>query len=89
MDDVAALAQLLAEVGAAHHEAFAATDGFDPEWPAWYAEHLEPRLRDRIDYRGSRAELAAWLVEADRRHRAEAPTRPWPSFFALLLDDGD
>jgi hypothetical protein len=37
------LAALFREVGAAHHRAFATTNGDDPDWPTWYAEHLVPR----------------------------------------------
>ena len=38
------LADLFLETGHAHHAAFAATDGADPEWPIWYAEHLQAPL---------------------------------------------
>ena len=31
------LAALFRETGAAHHQAFAAKGGDDPDWPAWYA----------------------------------------------------
>ena len=38
------IAKLLRETGHAHHEAFAATDGADPDWPIWYAEYSKDLL---------------------------------------------
>ena len=35
---------LLAEAGPAHHEAFAATGGKDPEWASWYAAYVQVRF---------------------------------------------
>lgn len=42
------LAKLFQEAGKAHHEAFATTDGVDPEWPIWYADYLVEPLRSRL-----------------------------------------
>ena len=78
------LAELLVATGRAHHEAFLATDGADPEWPIWYAEYLEPILRES-GYQGTRAELIAELVNTDRAHRAEGAEVPWPPFYASRL----
>ena len=38
------LSALLTQTGKAHHEAFAATDGEDPDWAIWYADYLYDRL---------------------------------------------
>ena len=35
------LVDLLLEAGRAHHAAFAATDGADPDWSIWYADYLQ------------------------------------------------
>ena len=43
-DSAAHLAKLLREVADAHHDAFAATGGEDPEWPRWYAARVMPHL---------------------------------------------
>ena len=32
------LIDLFAEAGPAHHRAYFAVDGADPDWPLWYAE---------------------------------------------------
>jgi hypothetical protein len=34
------LANLLNETAEAHHKAFAATEGEDPDWPIWYADYF-------------------------------------------------
>jgi hypothetical protein len=39
------LANLLNETAEAHHKAFAATEGEDPDWPLWYADYLLEKLR--------------------------------------------
>src|SRR5437867_6375182 len=48
------LAALFREAGAAHHKAFAATDGEDPDWPSWYARYLAPRLQQALGGFGGR-----------------------------------
>ncbi len=35
------LSELFTETAKAHHEVFSATDGYDPEWPIWYADSLQ------------------------------------------------
>ena len=42
------LADLLLEAGCAHHAAFAATDGADPDWAIWYAEFLKEPFAQRL-----------------------------------------
>lgn len=83
-----ALARLLMEAGRAHHQAYIETDGEDPEWPAWYADHLSGLFA----YPGdppTRSELIYWLVRADREHRERARETPWTDYYAgLFLDEG-
>ena len=38
------LAALFQETGAAHHRAYIQTDGEDPDWPLWYAEHIHDQV---------------------------------------------
>ncbi|ETZ99541.1 hypothetical protein I547_5783 [Mycobacterium kansasii 824] len=40
----AELADLLVETGERHHQAYADTDGADPEWALWYSGYLQARL---------------------------------------------
>jgi hypothetical protein len=47
MNDRDELAALLTETGELHHRTFAASNGVDPEWPAWYASMNRRRFRIR------------------------------------------
>jgi hypothetical protein len=82
---VAELARALEEAGQAHHDAFAATGGDDPDWPRWYAEYLAGPLRERLDVDVSVEGLAAWLARADAEQRRTGDETPWPQFYARLL----
>lgn len=83
--DLDALARRFREAGRAHHQAYLATDGDDPEWPLWYAEHLHAALQQDLGVRFTRSELVYLLVLADKTHREEAPETDWPAFYARLL----
>ncbi len=76
--------QLFREAGAAHHQAFLETDGADPEWPMWYASYLFPRIR-HLFAEVTESEIVYHMVHWDRIHKAEAPERPWPEFYAQQL----
>jgi NAD(P)H-hydrate epimerase len=79
------LAALLRETGRAHHDAFAQTDGVDPDWAGWYAAFLLPRLEVfgglGLDARG----LARALLEAEARQKVESPDADWPTYYAARL----
>lgn len=81
------LAALLSRTAEAHHGAFAATDGVDPEWPLWYARYLlENGFEQVVHYTAiSVSELAKLLKEADRRHQAEAPDSPWVPYYVNAI----
>lgn len=81
-----ALAELLAAAGAAHHEAFVATDGADPEWPLWYAEFLLGRMGEHVDDPMTKSQLVYLLVGADRAHAGSS--EPWPEFYARFIRSG-
>lgn len=75
------LLELLVEVGPAHHKAFIETDGFDPEWPLWYADFLHDKLMDILDIEFTKSELIYLLVAADLDHQDEAPDSDWPVYY--------
>lgn len=77
-----ALAQLFRDAGHAHHRAFLATNGDDPEWPRWYAEQLAPRMEVLLGRRFWVPELAECLRELEERRKAMQPTPDWPMFYA-------
>ncbi len=84
-DRAAALADLLAETGRQHHEAFIDTDGADPEWPLWYANYLSGRIDAFVDVPPTTSKLVQCLVNAADAHATEAPDEPWPSFYAEYI----
>ena len=79
------LASLLRDVGSAHHRAFAAVDGDDPDWPRWYAEYLIPRLPDELSGSYSRDALAARLKQLDQDYRAGETHQHWAEYYAERL----
>jgi hypothetical protein len=79
------VAQLLDEAGRAHHKAYFETDGFDPEWPLWYAEYLLDKLRTALDAQFTKSELVYLLVLLDREQRMIAPGATWTLFYAREL----
>jgi hypothetical protein len=82
LGNAARLAQLFGETGAAHHHAFATTNGEDAAWPAWYAAYLSPRLGDLAGILMSVDRLAADLVVADRAYRDAGSRLTWPEYYA-------
>jgi NAD(P)H-hydrate epimerase len=75
------LAELFREAGHRHHEAFAGSDGADPEWALWYAGYLQAHLWDRLGRVLTRSEIVYLLVASDLEARAQG-VADWPSFYA-------
>jgi glutaredoxin len=80
--DLEKLTQLFQETGEAHHQAFLATDGDDPEWAIWYAEHLHERLVPFLAAPITRSRLVFCLIGADDEHRATQSEQPWAEYYA-------
>ena len=78
----AALSQLFNDTAQAHHAAFAATDGADPDWPIWYADHLKEPLEQLADMEFYKSQLIYCLMNADFEHVARAPDTDWADFYA-------
>lgn len=78
--------ELLSQVGPAHHRAFSATDGEDPDWPTWYAVWLLERLPEPAPEVGE-AHLAALLATAAETHKASGSTEDWPGFYARFVTE--
>lgn len=79
------LAALLKEAGHAHHEAFASTEGDDPEWATWYADYLQQKLSAFFGREISQAEIAQALTTLDERYRAHKVDTGWPAYYAQAL----
>ncbi len=76
------IAELLTQTGQAHHKAFAATDGADPDWPIWYADYAKGPFAERFGMNFSKTQLVYCLMKADIEHQARAPESSWPEFYA-------
>lgn len=74
------LVELLIGAGHAHHAVFEEADGFDPEWPLWYAEHLREPIEKVLGVDLTVSELVYLLVGAAREHREQ--DGPWAEFYA-------
>jgi NAD(P)H-hydrate epimerase len=79
------LEALLHEAGEAHHQAYAATDGADADWPIWYAEYLRDRLAGLLNASFSKSELVYLLISLDREVQRVAPGCNWRAYYARLL----
>ena len=76
------LADLFQATGKAHHVAFAATDGEDPDWPIWYADYLQKPLAAKAQMNLHKSNLIYCLMNADFERTARAPDAKWPEFYA-------
>lgn len=76
------LAELFRRTGNAHHQAFAATDGADPAWPEWYADHLRAPLSELFGVSFERGPLADVLRLIDAELERETGAPEWPFFYA-------
>lgn len=83
------LARQLVATGRAHHKAFEASDGFDPDWAIWYAAYIQATVGDCLGSFPSRAELTYLLIAAERAyHAADDDRGSWPeSYAAFILDN--
>ncbi len=76
------IGQLLLETGRAHHEAFAATDGADPDWPIWYARYSKDAFAEQFSMDFTMSRLIYCLMNAHYEHEARAPENDWWAFYA-------
>jgi glutaredoxin len=76
------LTNLFQATGEAHHVAFAATDGADPDWPIWYADYLQEPLASQAQIKLHKSNLIYCLMNADFERTARAPDSKWPEFYA-------
>jgi len=76
------LANMLNETAEAHHKAFVATEGEDPDWPIWYADYLLDNMQQLLKAKFTKSELIYLLVSAEKRNGSVAPGAYWPRFYA-------
>ena len=76
------LIALLHETGSAHHRAYFATNGDDPDWPLWYAETMQKDLNGLLGTSLTRSELTYLLVLVEKERAAAATGAAWPEYYA-------
>lgn len=81
------LSELIHEAGEAHHKAFIATDGVDPDWPLWYADYLLEKFHKLLGASFTKSELTYLLVLMDKEQARHAPGANWPKYYAKFLVD--
>lgn len=79
------LAELLRRTADAHHDAYEATDGTDPEWAIWYSAHLQTLLGDGLGRPLTRSEIVYLLCMAQEQQTADESDEPWPTYYAKLM----
>jgi hypothetical protein len=79
------LEKLFRETGEAHHQAYIETDGADPEWPLWYADHLRERLGALLDANFTRSELVYLLIWLANEQPLNAPGANWARYYARFF----
>ncbi len=77
------LLDLINRSGPAHHQAYLEVDGWDPEWPIWYAEYLWGPIQEFLPREVTKSELAYLLVKAYKEWPEGAD---WAELFAGILD---
>jgi glutaredoxin len=80
-----ALGAVFEETGRAHHAAFAATNGSDPDWAVWYAQYIRDRIAKIVGADHTVTELVVALVEAESERGLLFPDEPWPQFYARFF----
>ena len=79
------LAALLKRTGDAHHAAYEATDGTDPEWAIWYSAHLQALLGNGLGRPITRSEIVYLLCKAQMAQDVDGSKVPWPTYYARLF----
>ena len=79
------LASLFEETGGAHHRAFEKTEGVDPDWALWYADHLRDTLNEMLGATLTKSELVYLVVGAEKERAQRAPGSHWPSYYAKFF----
>ncbi len=83
MDErIADLAQLFRHAAVAHHEAYSATDGADPDWPLWYADYLYDKLPEHLNRTIGKEELVDELIRLDEAVKSGGGGEDWAIYYA-------
>ena len=86
-ESVEQIARLFEDTQHAHHQAYLATDGVDPDWPLWYADYLQDKLPPLLEASLTRSELTYLIVYLSKLQPLEAPGGRWARYYAKILVD--
>lgn len=81
------LSKMLRNSNQAHYAAISATKDDDPEWPLWFADHLQKPLGQALDTEFYKSQLIYCLMNADFERTARAPDADWSDFVAKEFID--
>ncbi len=72
------------ETQRAHHRAYFEVDGFDLEWPIWYADYMHARLNGLIHALCTRSELVYLLVIVEKERLRQPPPggTTWAEYYS-------
>jgi glutaredoxin len=76
---------LLTETAHAHHRAFEATAGDDPDWAIWYADSLQKPLAELLGTELTRSRLIYCLMFVEYERQARDPQAAWADYYAEHL----
>jgi hypothetical protein len=82
MNSFEELVALFQQAAAAHHQAYQASDGVDPEWPLWYADFLREKLAAALGANFTKSELVYLLVRVSNEQVLDAPGAEWAGYYA-------
>jgi len=77
------LIEFFNETQRVHHRAYFDVDGFDLDWPIWYADYMHARLNNLIHALCTRSELVYLLVMVEKERARLSPAGlPWAEYYA-------
>ena len=80
--NIDSITDLMHEAGNAHHEAYASSDGDDPDWPIWYADYLVKPMSGLSETQLTRSQLVYCLMDAEFERAVIASDADWPRYYA-------
>lgn len=73
------------DTGQAHHQAFIAADGSDPEWPLWYANYAQAKLNQLLGVSLTQAQIVYELVRLEKEMATAETTDHWTQYYSAAL----
>ncbi|MFK7921265.1 MAG: hypothetical protein AB8H47_04875 [Bacteroidia bacterium] len=85
MDTANQITHLLLQTGQAHHHAFIATDGIDPEWAFRYANYLQTKLNSILGTDLAQSHIVYELIRLEKEMASNNPRDHWTQYYATAL----